>query len=151
MKHPDKYSSIFFLLLSVAVCAGSLYLPAGTVRRPGPMVFPLLLGVALGVLSITLLLQVYFRRSSTDSSLRFDRGEIPKVIYTMVVFFLSTFIFEEIGFVLSIFILLVLILVVIGHKTILKSSLYGVVFSLASYLFMTRFFGVRLPKGLLWF
>lgn len=150
MKNPDRLSGAFFILLSVAICLFALRLPGGTLGTPGPMVFPLLLGLSLLAISIFLFVQSkpspLFRYSNI-----FPKGEVLKVIYVLGTFFLSFLIFEPMGFVISIFTLLALLFKGIGGKTIAKSILYGLIISLAAYLSFQHLLGVRLPKGVLGF
>jgi len=150
LKNPDRLSGAFFILLSVAICLFALRLPGGTLGTPGPMVFPLLLGLSLLAISIFLFVQSkpspLFRYSNI-----FPKGEVLKVIYVLGTFFLSFLIFEPMGFVISIFTLLALLFKGIGGKTIAKSILYGLIISLAAYLSFQHLLGVRLPKGVLGF
>jgi len=49
------YSSLLFLLFSVYISIESYRLGLGTLRMPGPGIFPFIAGVALGVVSLSLL------------------------------------------------------------------------------------------------
>jgi hypothetical protein len=150
LKNPDKLSGAFFILLSLVICLFALRLPGGALGTPGPMVFPLLLGLSLLTLSLFLFTQSkplpLFRYANI-----FPKGEVLKVIYVLGAFFLSFLIFEPMGFVISIFTLLALLIKGIGGKTIAKSILYGLIISLAAYLSFQHLLGVRLPKGVLGF
>lgn len=150
MKNPDKLSGAFFILLSVAICLFALRLPGGTLGTPGPMVFPLLLGLSLLLISIFLFVQSKPSPLFSYSNI-FPKGEVLKVLYVLGTFFLSFLIFEPMGFVISIFTLLALLFKGIGGKTIAKSILYGLIMSLAAYLSFQHLLGVRLPKGVLGF
>lgn len=55
---------IALLLFSLVVCYESFRLPLGSTWKPGPGFFPLLLGVALGVLSLIFLLAKEFKKGS---------------------------------------------------------------------------------------
>ena len=148
MKNPDRLSGAFFILFSAAACLLALRLPEGTMGIPGPMVFPLLLGLCLLVLSMLLFTQ---SRPSAQISYAniFPKGEIFKVLYVLAAFFLSLFAFERIGFVVSILALLALLFRGIGRKTTAQSILYALIISLTAYLSFFHLLGVRLPKGAL--
>ena len=150
MKNLDRLSGAFFFFLSVAICLFALRLPAGTLGTPGPMVFPLLLGLSLLAFSLFLFAQSKSSPLSSDSNL-FPKGEVLRVLYVLGTFFLSFLLFERIGFVISISALLALLFKGIGGKTIAKSILYGLIISLAAYLSFHHLLGVRLPKGVLGF
>jgi putative tricarboxylic transport membrane protein len=121
----------------------------GTLSNPGPMVFPLLLGLMLLVLSIVLFVQSGSSPLSSFSEL-FQKGEGLKAIYIIGTFALCILIFEPLGFVISMFVLMVLLLRGIGGKTIVMSIFYGLVTTLPTY-FLFTLLGVRLPKGILFF
>jgi len=146
----DRPSSIFFFFLSVAICLASLQLRAGSFEAPGPMVFPLLLGLCLLLLSIILFVQSG-PTSPANLSEVLSPGELVSVIYFMGIFFLCVFIFEPMGFVTSIFVLIVLLLKVIGDKKTVSALLYGLTMTLSVYLIFVKILGVRLPKGVLGF
>lgn len=150
MKNPDRLSGLFFILLSIAMCAFSLGLPRGTLGTPGPILFPLLLSLSL--LAFSIFLFVRSRPSLLSSYFDiFPKAEVLKVIYVIGTFFLSILILELMGFVTSIFILFALLFKGIGGKTISKSIFYGLIISLAAYLSFQHLLGVRLPKGVLGF
>lgn len=87
MKNPDKLSGAFFILLSVAICLFALRLPGGTLGTPGPMVFPLLLGLSLLLISIFLFVQSKPSPLFSYSNI-FPKGEVLKVLYVLGTFFL---------------------------------------------------------------
>lgn len=66
-------------------------------------------------------------------------------------FFLFTFIFEFLGSVISVFVLMLLLMKVIGGNTIGKAVLYSSVITLSTYLVFVTILGVRLPKSSLGF
>ena len=65
MKKFDTISGLFLLILSTAICIGSLRLHVGTFRAPGAGLFPLVTGVVLGVFSILILLEA--RRKAEEA------------------------------------------------------------------------------------
>ena len=149
MRSTDKLSSIFFILFSLAICLASLKLPKGSLSDPGPMAFPLLLGISLLILSVA-----FFVQSKSSLLYRFSdlfaKGEGLKAIYLLGTFSLCVLIFESVGFLVSIFVLLLLLFKGIGGKTIMKSIFYGSIISVLTFLLFTRL-GIPLPKGILWF
>jgi len=149
MKNLDRLSSLFFILLSIAICLGAIKLPGGTLSNPGPMFFPFFLGLCLLILSIVLFVQSG-RSPLCNFSELFQKGEGVKAIYVMGTFALSAIFFEAMGFVVSMFILMVLLLKGIGGKTVMMSILYALIITLPTY-FLFTLLGVPLPRGPLWF
>ncbi len=150
MKSVDRLSGLFFILLSVILCLTTLELPGWSLESPGPVVFPLLLGLSLLILSIIFFVQSRSSPSSAFSSL-FSKGEVLRVIYLLGAFFLCVITLEWIGFVVSIFALMVFLLTGIGGKRIAGSIFFSLISSLSIYVIFTRLLGVRLPRGVLWF
>lgn len=150
MKSVDRLSALFFILLSVTICFATLKLQGWSFESPGPIIFPLLLGLSLFILSIIFFVQSGTAPPSSFSAL-FPKEEGLKVIYLLGVFFLCAVTLEQIGFVVSIFALMVLLLTRIGGKRIAGSIFFSLITSLAIYLIFTRLLGIRLPRGVLWF
>lgn len=149
MKNLDRLSSVFFILLSIAICLESLKLPEASLSNPGPLIFPFLLGLSLLILSIVLFVQSVYSPLSNFSEL-FQKGELFKAIYVLGIFSLSIIIFEPMGFVVSMFVLMVLLLKGIGGKTVVMSIFFALIITLPTY-FLFTLLGVRLPQGVLWF
>ncbi len=150
MTNPDRLSSGFFILLSVTICLFALQLPGGTLKNPGPMVFPFLLGLCLLILSVAFFVQSRGSRTSSDSRM-VTKGEILKVAYLLGVFSFSIMILEPLGFEISLFVLLALLIKGIGRRTLVRSIFYGMIISLPTYFLFTRILGVRLPRGVFFF
>ena len=149
MKHPDRLSSVFFIIFSAAICLTALKLPWGTLKNPGPMLFPMLLGVSLLALAVVLLLQSASARTSFLAL--FPKAEILKVLYLLLIFFGSIFVLEPLGFFISTFVLLTLLFKTIGGRGALKSILFGLTVSFITYWSFTHLLSVRLPRGVIWF
>ncbi len=150
MKHPDRLSSVFFIIFSAAICLTALKLPWGTLKNPGPMLFPMLLGISLLALAVVLLFQSASSARTSFLAL-FPKAEIPKVLYLLIIFFGSIFVLEPLGFFVSTFVLLTLLFKIIGGKGVLKSVLFGFTVSLITYWSFTHLLSVRLPRGVIWF
>jgi hypothetical protein len=56
----QRIVSIFFLILSVAYLVGSLSLPLGSARKPGPGILPLTIGIFLSFSSLLYFVKVFF-------------------------------------------------------------------------------------------
>ncbi len=150
MRSRDRLSGLFFVVLSLAMCLACFKLQRGVLELPSYMTFPLLLSLSLLITSIVL-----FVKSGPLSSLRppklFAEREGAKALYLLITFFFSLVLLEPLGFVISIFLLIALLLRGLSGKTAIKSALYGMAVSVSTYLFFTRLLAVRLPQGILTF
>jgi putative tricarboxylic transport membrane protein len=111
-REKDQISALFLLAAALAICLGSFRLSLGEVKKPGPGLFPFLIGSILGVLSLLI-----FMRSSKGISKEEEGALWPhpqrslKMTYILVAlivyavgmsylgFFLSTLLF--LGFLLK--------------------------------------------------
>jgi putative tricarboxylic transport membrane protein len=122
----------------------------GTLTQPGSGLFPLGLGVLLTCLSINLLLQA--RKSSLGSQAlpsSCPEGEWKKVAYTLLVMFLGTLLFEKIGYLLTIFLLITFLMYGGGSRnwrTILLVAFFSVT---GVYLVFVLLLRQLYPRGLL--
>ena len=149
MKSPDRLSGAFFIALSVIICLGSLRLRAGTLEAPGPMIFPLLLGVGLLVCSIVFFVKA--RASQPAPTVLFPRDEFRAVASVTGILLLFVLIFETAGTVISIFVLMLLLMKVVGGRTMRSAALYSSIITAITYLVFVVMLGVRLPRNVLGF
>jgi len=140
-------------LLIIIFCGVTTYLaiqlPMGSAAKPGPGIFPLLLGLVIGSLSLLLILKNL--RSQTKLG---DRGidkEVPtgkwRVVYLLGSLFLYVLLLQPIGFLVSTCIFL------IGLKPIIQKSwvpvLLGSFFtSVVFFFFFNYLLKVQLPMGI---
>ncbi len=80
---PEKMIYAAFLLVSCAIIGLSLYYGVGSFRKPGPGLFPLLIGLTMTPLSLILLLQ------TSRQAVSFFQGEGLKTFIEMI----ATFVF----------------------------------------------------------
>jgi len=151
MGRKDCISSIFWLIISVLILKESWDLPFGTLSRPKPGFFPLIIGMALGLLSLTLLVKSWLGKKDSREDFIFfpERGGWKRVgltLGTMLVFYL---IFESVGFPLTtFFLILVLIRFVEPHKWLYSVGTAALI-SLCSYLLFQVLLKSDLPMGIL--
>lgn len=150
MKSPERLSAAFFIVLSVILCLGSLTLRAGSLDAPGPMIFPLLLGLCLLVFSVALFVRSGSSPRSGVSHL-FPKAEWRSIACTMAVFFAFTFVFEFLGLLVSTFLLMLLLMTVVGSRSLGKALVYSSIITVSTWLVFVAALGVRLPQGVLAF
>jgi putative tricarboxylic transport membrane protein len=151
MKEKDRISSIFWLIISVLILKETWVLPFGTLSRPRPGFFPLIIGMVLGLLSLILLVKSWLGKKESGEDFRFfsERGgwkRIGLTLGTMLVFYLFL---KSAGFLLATFFLvLVLIRFVEPHKWLYSVGIAALI-SLCSYLLFQVLLKSDLPMGIL--
>jgi len=141
-------------LLIFIFCGGTTYLaihlPMGSAAKPGPGIFPLLLSLVIGCLSLLLILKNL--RSQRKLGERDTDKEVPpgkwRVVYLLGSLFLYVFLPQPIGFLVSTWIFL------IGLKPIIKKRwvpvLLGSFFiSVVLFFCFNYLLKVQLPMGIL--
>ena len=150
MKHRDLYSSLFFLILGIAVCIGGWDLGIGQAGEPGSGFLPFSAGLLLAGLSIALF----------SGSIRADeKGGFPfrlgqsirkgrQSIMTLLSLGLYAFLMNFIGFLLSTFLFMLFIMRFVGRQGWMKSLITAILVSATSYFLFAVFLDIQLPEVL---
>lgn len=145
-----RYPGIFFLALSVYVCAMSLRLNLGTLHKPGPGFIPFWSGVLLGVLTLIMLIQgMRFHQSSNREEK--EKTHWTPVILTLAALFVTIFIFEYLGFVVSTVFFVGFLFKGVEKKGWLATLVASFALALASHYIFKVLLQAELPKGIVGF
>ena len=150
MRSPDFFSGIFWLCFGLLLSLWSTCYQIGSVIQPGAGFLPLILGLLLILLSILLLVKAKGASRATkmpaSSSLP---GGWKKVIYTVFIMLLATFLFEFLGYLLTFFLLLILLMQGAGPQRWRTTLLIAFFSALSVYLIFVLLLKQQLPKGFL--
>ena len=135
-----------FLLLGIVICIEALQVPIGSVRMPGAGFFPLLLGLALAVLSLLLLGMTYATVAAAPVRVWPER---PEVVYLVGSLLASVWLFERAGFLITMTLFLCVALRVLGRKSWALALAIGLAGSVAAYIVFSRGLQIALPSGIL--
>jgi len=150
MKYSDFISGIFWIAIGILLTLWSTRYEFGTITQPGPGFLPLALGILLIFLSVLLLGQTI--QSSTTSQCVLttsSKGGGKKVAYAILILLFSTFMFEKIGYLLTIFLMIILLMceaALRSWKTILLVAFFS---AIGVYLVFVLLLKQPLPRGLL--
>ena len=147
MKNPDRWSSLFWLVFSILICAESFRLDIGSFHNPGTGSFPFLAGLVFGILSLVLFIRSFLYKGKMESILSKVRWK--SVILALLSLFLYAIVLEKIGFVISTVFFIGILLKIIERKdwylvifvSITSTFLFWIVFQL--------WLQSQLPKGIL--
>ena len=154
MEKLDRWSALFWLGISVAVCVHSVSLGVGSFREPGIGFLFFWGGAALGVLSVVLLFKTYVRKKEdgqgqTGSLFRGIRwSTVGAVILALIVYAL---IFERAGALLSTAIFMAFLMRAIEVKRWITVLIVAVASALSMHVLFRVLLHVRLPVGFLGF
>ena len=135
-----------FLLLGAFICVEALQVPFGTFRMPGAGFFPLLLGLALGALSIILLGMTLAGPAGATTHVWPER---PEVVYLAGSLLAAVWLFERAGFLITMTLFLGVALRVLGTMSWSRAFVLALVGSVASYVVFSRGLLIALPSGIL--
>ena len=148
----DQWSALFWLGISVAICIHSVNLGLGGFREPGVGFLFFWCGVALGSLSITLLIKTYFGKKKDESQ---NLGnlignihwfKVGAVLMALVIYAVT---FEWLGAILSTAIFVAFLLRAIEVKKWYIVVSVALASTLSIYILFKILLHVRLPAGLL--
>lgn len=142
----DRISGIVILLIGIVIIWQASLVKLGSLRYPGPGLYPLLLGLVIVFLSVFLIIP---RATKERWGAPFDKGNMKRVagVYAIMLLYLS--ILEFTGFIPASFILVFLLFAVIGKRG-LKAALMGAfTVTVLAYLLFGLALKGQLPKGFL--
>ncbi len=144
MIHSDRWTGLFFLILSLYVCSESWRLGLGNYFRPGPGFFPFYSSLLLGALALSLIL-LTFRGGK-------EKGEPWVNSRKIVIVCLATlgfaFLLDWLGFVATVFVFICFVLRMVERRRWLFSVGAGLLTSVACYAVFQLWLKVQLPAGI---
>jgi putative tricarboxylic transport membrane protein len=146
----QRVSSILFILLAAYILFESRKYPLGKIDNPGPGFLPLLLGLAIGGMSILLLIRGWKKKTEAGSPAWPDRAGWFRVILIFSVTLLFTLFFEITGYIVNIFVLFLVLLRPVGKQKWSWTICISVGATVVSYLLFDRWLMLPLPRGV-WF
>ena len=142
----DRLSAIAFIVFSGVTICLALNVPMGKVGKPGPGIFPLILSVVIGLLSLFLFLR------TLRSKEKHGTEEMPitkwRLAYLLGDLCLYGSLFRPLGFLISTWIFLI-ILKPIVKKQWIHVVLGSLFVSVTLFFFFNYLLKVELPMGIL--
>jgi hypothetical protein len=152
MERKDLTSGIFFLSLGILFSLWSSSYQIGSFAQPGPGLLPLMLGILLIFFSLILVARgVRAYRSQKKGSVVSLPDSWKRIAYTLVVLLFATVLFEKAGYLLTIFLFIVFLMLWTEWRNIKKVILTAFLTTLAVYLVFVLLLKQPFPVGLLRF
>jgi len=148
MRKLDIQSGIFLLLASVAICLGSLQHEVGSLTEPGSGFFPLITGLALGVLSLFVLIEGW--KMDQDSVGFWAPAANRKGIFLTIFFILVfSFLLERAGFLITTTLFFFLVSRFVSHHRSSTALFFGLAASISTYVVFNYLLRAPLPGGIM--
>ena len=149
MKRDEIIVGIVIFLFGGATVLLSLRMPIGTFRVAGTGMFPLILGILLMFLSCIFLLKLLYqhKKTTTKRDSVAEHGSPVQLILFFGTMVLATAFFNQLGYPLTSFLLLVVLLRTLGMKQWFLNILLSSLSAVASYFLFVQWLKIPLPKG----
>jgi hypothetical protein len=152
LKKDEAIVVVIIFLFGGATVLLSLTMPIGTFRMAGTGMFPLFLGILLMFLSCLFLLKLLYQGKKTTmrkDSVAEVRGSPTQLILFFGTMVLATAFFNQLGYPLVSFLLLVALLRTLGIKQWILNILLSFMTAVACYFLFVQWLQIPLPKGLI--
>jgi putative tricarboxylic transport membrane protein len=147
VKYADVFSGLFLLLLSLVGSVLAYHLGLGGIHKPGSGLIPFGTTTLLGLMSLGLIVKGLLRPGEVPENRSFRGIRFGTLILVVGGLIGYAIVFESLGFVLSNFLLLTLLLSTIGRRSWWVTLVASLLIVLGTYLVFVFWLGCQFPKG----
>lgn len=153
MKKFPLYITIIWIAMGIFVSVVAYRMGLGRLSEPGPGFMPFWLGIVIGGLGLyklfTSLAESRNEVKDDGSAPEEKAGRLPfgRIVFAMVALFVYALLIEPLGYVLTTFLAMALLLRFAGYTRWGWIIVYSIVITAVSYL-LFHFLGVRFPVGI---
>ena len=146
----DRISGLFWLVFSVFGSYHSWKLGLGSLHQPGPGFLFFWTGLLVALLSISVILRTFGKRSPGEMKESVSgKWKVAKIAFVLISLFLYALFMERLGFVVVTLLLFLFLLGVVEKKRWLFTVMVSLVVTAIAYLVFDVALQSQLPKGLL--
>ncbi len=147
MKTLDQTSSLFWLLVSIAVFVESIRLGIGSVHDPGRGFITFGASGILGILSLGLFIQASLRKEEAEREPLFAGKSWKRILFVLVSLTVYSRVMPVVGYLISTFLLMGVLFWVLERKRILWIVLSSFLATLITYLVFSKWLNCQFPDG----
>ncbi|MFF0826117.1 tripartite tricarboxylate transporter TctB family protein [Brevibacillus sp. NPDC003359] len=142
----DRIGSLFFALVGALFIAESQNISSSAYgSQVGPNMFPFGLGIILILLSLRLLRETYKKGAAASSSESQSPLRYKRFLFILAATVLYVLLLEKLGYVISSFAFLTYTFTMMGSKSVLKSVIVSLLFSVGVYVIYVHLLKGTLP------
>jgi putative tricarboxylic transport membrane protein len=146
----DQWSGLFWLVFAGLVCAVSFKMGIGSFQVPGPGLFPLMAGSAVGGLSLLLLIKGTLNKEKGGRIGDLWTGTTWKpAVFVSASLVVYALVLIRLGFLIATFGLMLFLFSILGRGRLWIRVIVALVTVLVAYTVFRVWLDVQLPKGLL--
>ena len=138
---------LIWLGIGIGVISLSSRYNMGGLTEPGPGALPFGLGLVFVFLSMVLLIRAWRTREAVHERPVPFGPRYRKVFLILLFFAVDTFLIEPLGYIVAVFLLIIVPMFLIEPKRWVSILLLGVISSVASYVLFDHWLGLPLPRG----
>jgi hypothetical protein len=141
----DHVAGAFFVALGLFVIALSGDLPFGQLSMPGAGFLPMIIATMIIVFGASLFLRARESRAFSDLAWDDSRHALQVIAITAV----ATALYTVLGFIITMILMMLALLVIIERKNILRAAAYSAVVAIVTYATFVHLLQSPLPPGVL--
>lgn len=152
MGKADRISGIFWLIFAIFVSIQSYRLGLGTLHRPGPGFLFFWTSIALGLMSLVILIRTWSSKKAEEHEVSiFGKQNTLKILLVLISVFLYALLMETLGFIPVTLLFFLFLLGVIEKKRWHFTILVSILVTAIAYLIFEVWLRSQLPRGFLGF
>jgi putative tricarboxylic transport membrane protein len=155
MKKNDIVMAMFWILLGLTISIWSSTFPFGGLAHPGPAYFPVGLGLVIIVFGVIVFFQVWKARKEGEGkpspSPSSKEAATRRVVFCLTGMVVSAVLFERLGFVLTMFFMVLFMMRTIAPQKWKTALFYSIVSASGSLFVFKVLLKTQLPSGFLGF
>jgi putative tricarboxylic transport membrane protein len=151
MRRFPLYCNLFWILFSLITCVESYRLKLGAIQQPGPGFFPFSAGLLMLILSLAALFQLIKKKNDQEKKTRPESFRWWNIVIILGAIAGYAFFLEKVGFLISSFLFICLLLKVVEPQPWRTAILGGLITAVASNLVFNVIFRAQIPSGIFGF
>lgn len=141
----DHVAGTFFVSVGLLVLALSTDLPFGRLSMPGAGFMPELIATLIVILGASL----FFRAGESPSFAEIEWDDAGHALKVLVITGIAVSLYVALGFIVTMFAMMLALLVVIERKNVFRAAAYGACVAVATYITFVHLLQSPLPPGVL--
>ena len=152
MKQKNLIAAIFWLCLGILFAIWATSYHIGSITQPGAGFLPLILGLLIVLFSLVILAQGRKADPGKEKAMSFALpAGWKKIVYVILVLLFTTFTFEPLGYLITVFLLIALLMLGKDLRSLRKAVLTAFLTALGVYLVFILLLEQPFPRGFLRF
>ena len=144
-----QFTGLFWLALSIVICATALRLGIGALHTPGPGFFLFWSGILIAILAIILRILDYSKKKDRGRTMDLWKGlKWHKVICIMIALFVYILLLPRLGYLIMTFGLLVFLFSIIERSRLGAEVVFALIAVMGTYVLFHVWLDVQLPRGI---